>query len=532
MTTDPLLSICIAGRNDNYGFDFKRRFSQAMNFLAWSSRRANVHSQIEVVFADWNSEIPISRELRLSEDAVNMIRFIEVPPKIARPLNPSRSPFSQSVAFNTAFRRTKGAYIGVMPADVLLTSHALRNLIGILSGRIPVSFDPEMAVISIPRKNIPYYASEARYFSSPEKIEQILLTADAWMLCDNTARGMMGGYGLFIQKRELLFAQRGVDERIAGWGYNDTDLALRCADRAPVINTMGYGICSYDFEPSFSMLMQKELRRASFHPIHLGFAENTENWGLADQKLQESRAQIGSMLYPEMSAKPDKLPWRDWILWLSQRISPIQVPFFTATAMLAGWIAMKNNAERIFLYGTKDRSILTLLALSVPFAEIVIHERYETEDDHERIWRSDNSFGPLHHIGHVHYLPEINFIHTEPADLIIVNTSGPVPDILRKNSKEGGTILIAPSYVTTIRIPGLPQKIINRITVYQKGDFDIPEAEKNSKPMKGNIVSLLLQFVIAQHNSKIQKLWRIFFRQNLWGIFHACSVIKLLRKIY
>ena len=154
----PLLSLCLSGRNDNYGFNFKRRFVQAMNFLAWSARRAGVEKQIEVVFADWNSEIPLSRTIRLSDGAAKMVRFLEIPPDLAARYNPSFSPFSQSVAFNAALRRAKGAYLGMMPADILLTSYALRNLIGILSGTIPVPFDPRSAVISVPRKNIPFYA--------------------------------------------------------------------------------------------------------------------------------------------------------------------------------------------------------------------------------------------------------------------------------------------------------------------------------------------------------------------------------------
>ena len=335
----PLLSLCLSGRNDNYGFNFKRRFVQAMNFLAWSARKAGVEKQIEVVFADWNSEIPLSRVIRLSDGAAKMVRFLEIPPDLAARYNPSFSPFSQSVAFNAALRRAKGAYLGMMPADILLTSYALRNLIGILSGTIPVSFDPRAAVISVPRKNIPFYAEEAHDFSSPERTEALLLAGDAWMLCDNTARGMMGSYGVFILERSLFFSLRGTDERIAGWGYNDIDLALRCADRASVMNMMGYGVWSYDFEPSFRMLVQKEKRRTVFHPIRLGHAENPENWGLADQTLSESRAESGSENLLFNSPRPDTLAWRDWIFWLSQRISPSVVPFFSSCAMLAAWTA-------------------------------------------------------------------------------------------------------------------------------------------------------------------------------------------------
>ncbi len=526
----PILSICLSGRNDNYGFDFKRRFTQAMNFLAWSARRAGVPEQIEVVFADWNSDSPIAQELCFSPDAARMVRFIEIPPETANRYNPPFSPFSQSIAFNAAVRRARGKFLGIMPADILLTSHALRNLLGILSGKIPVPFELARAVISVPRKNIPYYAEEARRFSSPEVIESLLLSGDAWMLCDNTARGMMGSYGLFILERRLLYALRGVDERIAGWGYNDIDLALRCSDCAEVVNTMGYGVCSYDFEPSFQMLMQKEKRRTEIRPIHLGRAENTENWGLADQEFRESRAAAGERSYTESPQKPDFLPWRDWIIWLSQRVSPVKVPFFSSTALLAARIASRNSSARIFLYGTADRSILSLLALAAPFAELFIHELYETTDDYERIWHNDNAFGPQHHIGPVHYYPTLELIHSQPADLIVIDNRSPSMEALMKNANADSTVVISARAAKMLN-PTFPEHVqftrtrIRGNLLFQQTAVPVDEWKKLCAPMKGTIILRMLEPIITRHSSKIQKLWAIFFRQPLLSFAHTLSVI-------
>ena len=131
----PVLSLCLSGRNDNYGFDFKRRFAQAMNFLAWSAARAGVADRIEVVFADWNSATPLAGDLYLSPEAVNMVRFIEIPPEIAAEHNPSFSPFSQSVAFNAALRRGKGRFLGGRSSDFAHRAEPDRN-----SGRTDPGF--------------------------------------------------------------------------------------------------------------------------------------------------------------------------------------------------------------------------------------------------------------------------------------------------------------------------------------------------------------------------------------------------------
>ena len=532
----PLLSLCLSGRNDNYGFNFKRRFVQAMNFLAWSARRAGVEKQIEVVFADWNSEIPLSRTIRLSDGAAKMVRFLEIPPDLAARYNPSFSPFSQSVAFNAALRRAKGAYLGMMPADILLTSYALRNLIGILSGTIPVPFDPRSAVISVPRKNIPFYAEEAHDFSSPERTEALLLAGDAWMLCDNTARGMMGSYGVFILERSLFFSLRGTDERIAGWGYNDIDLALRCADRASVMNMMGYGVWSYDFEPSFRMLVQKEKRRTVFHPIRLGHAENPENWGLADLTLSESRAESGSEHLPSTSPRPDTLAWRDWIFWLSQRISPSVVPFFSSCAMLAAWTAAEKTPKRIFLYGTADRSIVTLLSLAVPFAEILIHETYETAGEFERIWKDDNAFGPLHHVGPVRYFPSLEMIHPLPGDLIVLGSRMPSMEVLIKNCSGDSCVILSSALADHAELL-FPEELgfscfhVRGNLLFRKPEgVEVLKLKQISAPMNGNLLSRLLAPLLRRHASKIRKLWNLFFRQELFLFPHFCRVIRSIRK--
>ncbi len=532
----PLLSLCLSGRNDNYGFNFKRRFVQAMNFLAWSARRAGVAEQLEVVFADWNSEIPLSRTLHLSAEAARMVRFIEIPPALAAGYNPPFSPFSQSIAFNAALRRAKGAYLGIMPGDILLTSHALRNLLGILSGEIPVSFNPAEAVISVPRKNIPFYAGEAHDFSSPERIESLLLAGDAWMLCDNTARSMMGSYGLFILERSVFFSLRGVDERIAGWGYNDVDLALRSSNRTSVVNTMGYGICAYDFEPSFHMLIQKEKRRTTFYPIHIGVAENPETWGLADLELPESRAEAGTDELSETPSKPPAFSWRDWILWLSHRISPAAVPFISSTAMLAARCASEFSPARIFLYGTMDRSIVSLLTLTAPFSELFLHESFDTEDSYERIWRDDNAFGPLHHVGPVHTFPSLEIVHPAPGDLIVIGNRIPSPEALWKNCSEESIVIVSAGAAKSFD-PSFPEefafcriRIRGNLLFRKPGGLTVSELKRCSAPMNGTICTRLLSPLVSKYHSRIRKLWNLFFRQPLVAFPHLCGVIRRVRK--
>ena len=417
---DLLLSICLAGRNDNYGFNFKYRFVQAMNFLAWSAKRAGVYDRIEVVFADWNSETPLSDSIALSEDAAGLVRFIVIPPEIAKGLNPSFSPFSQSIAFNAAFRRARGQYIGLMPADVLITSHSLRALVHILSGDSPVDFDKEHAVFAVPRKNLPFSLNEQAYFTSPEAIESLLLSGNAYMLTENAARGLIGGYGAFFLNRDRMFSLRGVDERIAGWGYNDIDLSLRCSDRCRAVNLSGYGVWSYDFEPSPRMSAQKKRRFSQVYEIRFGPACNTENWGLGNIELTEKQtirfsAANGNDYSVPM---PDGFSFRDWIGVLLYRL-PVAIPEISSAALAAAQLSLRARVRRISVMGADDPSIPAVLSLYNSFPSLKIHSELAGEESFFRLWRYDIALAPLHYQGEVKYIPSLEFLPDEMPELII-----------------------------------------------------------------------------------------------------------------
>ena len=250
--------------------------------------------------------------------------------------------------------------------------------------------------------------------------------------------------------------------------------------------------------------------------------------------MRESRAKAGKAEYAETPSKPDFLSWRDWIIWLSQRVPPSRVLFFSSTALLAAWIASRRSADRIFLYGTADRSIPCLLALSVPFAELVIHELYETGDDHERIWRSDNAFGPQHHIGAVHYFPDTEAVHERPADLIIVNDRIPSPEALLKNCSPESAVVLSPYAADRLKpeFPaesGFTETRVRGNMLYRRPAESPEELENVSAPMNGNIVSRLLAPLVAAHYSKIQKLWAILFRQPFRSFPYVCRLIRRIR---
>ena len=530
-----ILSICLSGRNDNYGFNFKYRFVQAMNFLAWSAKRASVYDQIEVVFTDWNSEKPLAQEICLSEDASKMVRFVVVPPEIAKKYNPSFSPFSQSVAFNAAFRRAKGKYIGLMPADVLLPSHSLRNLIHILSGDYPVDFSLDKAVFAVPRKNVPFSLNEGAYFTSPKAIEHLLLSGSAYMLTDNLPRGMMGGYGAFFLNREQLFSLWGADERIDGWGYNDIDLALRASVHSQVINMSGYGVWSYDFEPSRKMDNQKQSRLAKVNAIKFGTAENTENWGLGEITLPEMYAQCGTnkdLHYA--SADPEGISYRDWIAYLLHQV-PRSVKKISSCALAAAQISLQNKVKSITLIGANDISIPVILSLYNSFPELKIYQTLSDEEAFFALWRYDITLGPLHYQGPVSYIPSFHIMEHLP-EMIICDSVIPDFEDLAKHISERTILLLSKCTVSEEQLNFLKSEfplqclrvsdlvILAREEVLEKTD------PKEFRPFKGSLIFSLINSLFPDFRIlKNQKLMRLISRIRFLNWIKMVRIFQYIR---
>ncbi len=359
-----LLSICLSGRNDDYGRDFKRRFVQSMNFLAWSAKQSGVLDRLEVVFTDWNSDAPLAEELKFSPEAAPLIRFIEVPPGVAGPLNYGDTPFHTGRSLNVAFRRARGEFIAMMPADVLMTRYALERLLALLDGRISVPFDPRDALLLTPRRNIANYADEARFFTSPETIEALLLEADFQLRPDRFVKGVNSGGGMFLLSRDRLFRRHGIDEAIGGWGGSDIVLALD-AD-VPVRNLSGLGIVSYDFEVDRRMTRQKRRRRTTDGGGPSVRAAENEKWGMPDRDFAENHAKTGAMTFPpppEFSDPVAELASRTRFLPLRS------LPRISASAVAAGVAALNREVKSVLLYAAAP-DVAAMLSLAEPWLSL------------------------------------------------------------------------------------------------------------------------------------------------------------------
>jgi len=492
------------GRNDNYGRDFKRRFVQSMNFLAWSAQRAGVLNQLEVVFTDWNSASPLANAIQLSQEAAQMVRFIVVPPAIAAPLNYGKTPFHTGMSLNVAFRRARGKFIGMMPGDILLTQYPLRSLMAILRQEWELPFNPEMALLGVPRKFMAAHVDDAKYFDTPENIERLLSSSDWYLTADTNCRSLNGGYGMWVLPAEWLHQANGTMESIGGWGYSDTDLAMRLADRLKIVNLAGFGVYCYDYDISIKEYRAKSKNiRFKLKHFSLENADNPSDWGMAGVELPESRARIGEFS-PLLQAAHSQLPMRDLLLWNARAVQVNSCRRFSRLALATVDMAMQNRSRRIAFLGISDISPPTALSLVDPMAEILIIDH--AADNVARFEAIDRAMSETRHQGSLHYAPDLPAkALLEDLDLLVVQTLEKAEQLAGYLAANGIAMAAFPLPLTDKQ-----QQMAKGIYIYSNSDLKLAEAKHNWKEFSGNILlrhSISRQFV---------RLWNIFARVPLW----------------
>jgi hypothetical protein len=280
----PKLSLVYVARNDNYMGNFAWRFETALNYLADNLARLGRLDDVEAVITDWGSEISLHRALALTPRARRLVRFVIVPPAMAR-VEQRDSPFPIVIAQNAAIRRCRADYIAQTDSDVLFTPDILAFLLDALEGRRMVHVPLNRALVYAKRRHVPW-----QYASSNPPLHEVdwFMRHAGWLLPVETFVGFAyAGTGLMMMHRQLWEECRGYDERLIYWGWMEIDLGLRIQRRYPLYDLRRQGFVLFHLEHYPS-------RRASVNPRKLNptefnnaFRPNDEGWGLGNYTLEE-----------------------------------------------------------------------------------------------------------------------------------------------------------------------------------------------------------------------------------------------------
>lgn len=401
-----ILSICLIGRNDDYGRDFKRRLRQSMDFLAYSAEKAGVLDKIEVLLTDWNSDTPLAEAVTFSPAAAKMIKFIEVPPAVAKKHNYGNTPFHTTKGVNVGLRRASGRYVGMMPGDILISEFTLERLIKLLTGKLNISFDPAASLLGVPRKFIPHYGEEQRFFKDNSDIERILVLNDFYLRDDIWPKGLMGGYGFLIMSRELCFKVKGFDENLGGWGPSDVELALRLSCSNPLVNLSGFGILCYDFEPDKKMVGEKKARLNESRPV--AGVEGDIDWGLGNETFKITPAVTGDVPFAANNCLLSKnllldKAFRYKLLLESRKIPCSDMSFISAEAIIMANVAAQLYPQKVLHAGADDVSQGLAVSLFSPLSELFFVNT--AENNLFTFSKTGSALCYSKHVGNVCYFP-------------------------------------------------------------------------------------------------------------------------------
>jgi hypothetical protein len=289
---NPILSLIICSRNDQYMGNSRWRLETSLNYVAQKVRVLGREEDVEVIVADWGSEIPLCNVLQLNAPAAKIVSFLCISPEIARVLQQD-SPFPEVLALNAAARRAKGQYIGRIDQDTLVGRRFLSTFFELHEERGVLDVPLDSALLFANRRSIPYrFAVRCPSFWAVDRFVLLfgrLLRVETIppipFYCSEV--------GVWLLHRNLWNACGGYDERFIFMEWQEVDMILRLAPKHTLIN-LGE-IVDHDFYhldhchprvPGGARRIRKTnpVRNPDNPPRE--FNPNSEHWGLIEYPLR------------------------------------------------------------------------------------------------------------------------------------------------------------------------------------------------------------------------------------------------------
>ena len=286
----PVLSLCFAGRDDNYMLDFKYRVSTCIEHYARSLKSLGRLGQLEIEFVDWGSVAPLSSSLDLSTEGAALCRFLYVSPEIVRRTQAGSDSFHATRSCNAGLRRARGRYLLLGGADQLLPKSSLESLLRLLNGELDVPIRVEDTLMMVPRLQVPW-----QFVQRKPSLEDW----DHFMFFNEYALPreplpplsyMFGGAGGIVFSKKIMNRTRGLNEELSNWGMNDVDFGFRVTQEADFVHLNNLGIQFFHMEHPPQVGARAERTVLSNLPWSKVIQANSAGWGLWGEVVVEQRA--------------------------------------------------------------------------------------------------------------------------------------------------------------------------------------------------------------------------------------------------
>ena len=289
LKNNPLISLILCSRNDSYMGNSRWRLETSINHALLNAKDANFLDKLEIIVSDWGSEIPLSEVLNLVPEAKDRVKFVHVPPDIAK-VEQKDSKFPEVIALNAAARRANGEYIGRIDNDTVIGADFFRKFEQLHKNNPTDELDLDDSFLFVERKSVPYRISR---LSLPRSLISFFIKMFSSFLKLESATDWGKEFwhspvGVMMFHRDIWMATQGYDESLIYWGWMEGDLALRLGQKHKVVEFSKFvGYNFYHLE-HYSNLTEYKDRNGAATPRkknvpkfeRLNYCENNNSWGL------------------------------------------------------------------------------------------------------------------------------------------------------------------------------------------------------------------------------------------------------------
>jgi hypothetical protein len=304
------LSLILCSRNDEYMGNSRWRLETTLNYVAHQVEGLGRGKEIEVLVADWGSEIPLREVLRLTPAAAQIVSFILIPPEIARRLQKD-SPFPEVLALNAAARRARGSYIGRIDQDTLVGQRFLEIFFALYESRRKCEVPLERALLFSNVRMVPYRF--AVRCPSIWDVEQFVERFGGKLKIEIASHLPFYHYsvGIWLLPTALWNECGGYDENMLYMNGMEIDMIQRLLQKYVIVDLgkmIGYDCFHLEHYHPWVPRRSSVYRKTNDAPtLKAAFQPNGESWGLVQWSLSvdpyASREGVGTMTRDKWRAR-------------------------------------------------------------------------------------------------------------------------------------------------------------------------------------------------------------------------------------
>jgi len=257
-----------------------RRLENVLNCLADTAIACGVLERVEAVVTDWGSSQPLGEAVCLSPEACRIVRFVEVPPDLAK-IAQADSAYPEVIALNTAARHSRGKFVGRIDQDTVVGREFLVRFFAWCDRKAKPPCDLEKGYLFSLRRQIPFaFASSEPNWGG---VQDYIAAVGRLLVVERECKIYFENpVGIMLISKRLWEEIGGYDERLIYWGWMECDLAYRVQKIADLVDITDDVACSFfhqeHYDPATPRVTPRKRNPQNRAPMDRH--PNSATWGL------------------------------------------------------------------------------------------------------------------------------------------------------------------------------------------------------------------------------------------------------------